>query len=74
MHEIDINTHKYTKKKKWLIIDTYKPSRQNDSLFLENLSNNLSTYLRDYDNVLLLGDINMILENTISNILQILSI
>ena len=40
-----------TRKRKWLIIGTYKPQSQNDSLFLENLLNNLSTYLKDYDNI-----------------------
>ena len=30
------------RKRKWLIIGTYKLPSQNDSLFLENLSNNLS--------------------------------
>ena len=41
---LEINTWK----RKWLIIGTYKPPSQNDSLFLENLSNNLSPYLKDY--------------------------
>ena len=41
------------------IIYTYKPPSQSDSLFLENLSNNLSTYLKDCDKILLLGDFNM---------------
>ena len=51
------------RKRKWLIISTYKPPTQNDPLFSENLSNNLSTYLKDYDNILLLGDFNMTPEN-----------
>ena len=41
------------------IIYTYKPPSQSDSLFLENLSNNLSTYFIDCDKILLLGDFNM---------------
>ena len=52
------------RKRKWLIIGTYKPPSQNVFLFLENLSNNLFTYLKDYDNILLLGDFNMTPENT----------
>lgn len=52
------------RKRKWLIIGTYKPSSQSDSLFLENLSNNLFTYLKDYDNMILLGDFNMTPKNT----------
>ena len=43
---------------------TYKPPSQNDSLFLENLSNNLSVYLKGYNNILLLEDFNMTPENT----------
>ena len=31
-------------------IGTYKPPSQSDSLFSENLSSNLSTYLKDYHN------------------------
>ena len=52
------------RKRKWLIIGKYKLPSQNNSLFLENLSNNLSTYLKDYDNILLLGDFNVTPENT----------
>ena len=54
----------YIRKRKWLIIGTYKPPSQRDSIFLENLLNNLYTYLKDYDNILLLGDFNMTPENT----------
>ena len=53
-----------TRKTKWLIIGTYKRPSQNDSLFLENLLNNLSTYLKDYDNKSVAGDFNMTPENT----------
>ena len=52
------------RKRKWWTIGTYKPPSQKDCLFLENLSNNLSTYLKDYDNILLLGDFKMTQENT----------
>ena len=52
------------KKRKWLIISTYKPPRESYSLFLENLWNNLSTYLKGDDDILLLRDFNMISENT----------
>ena len=52
------------RKRKRLMIGAYKSPGQNDSLFLENLSNNLSTYLGDYDNILLLGYFNMAPENT----------
>ena len=52
------------RKRKRLMIGAYKHPSQNDSLFSENLSNNLSIYLGDYDNILLLGYFNMTLENT----------
>ena len=42
----------------------YKPPSQNDSIFLENLSNNLSAYLKVYDNKLRLGDFNLNPRNT----------
>ena len=51
------------RKRKWLIIGTYKPQRQNDTLFLESLSNNHSTYLEEYSNILPQGDFNMTPEN-----------
>ena len=51
-------------KRKWHIMGTYKPPNQNESLLLENLPNNLSTYLKYYDNIFMLGDFNMTLENT----------
>ena len=35
-----------------------RPSQSN-SILLENLSNNLSTYLKDYDNILLLGNLGL---------------
>ena len=47
-----------------MIIGTYKPPCQNDSLFLENLSNNLSIYLKDYDNIVLLGGFKITPGNT----------
>ena len=43
----------------WLIADLYKPSSQNNSLFLENMLKNLSRYLDSYENVALLGDFDM---------------
>ena len=36
-----------------------KTPTQSDSLFLENLLHSLSTCLKGYDNILLLGDFNM---------------
>ena len=49
--------------RKWLIVGLYKPPSQNNSLFLENMSKNLSRYLDSYENITLLGDFNMNLED-----------
>ena len=45
--------------RKWLIVGLYKPPSQNNSLFLENMSKNLSRYLDSYENITLSGDFNM---------------
>ena len=44
--------------RKWLIVGLYKFPSQNNSLFLENISKNLSRYLDSYENITLL-DFNM---------------
>ena len=49
--------------RKWLIVGLYKPPSQNNSLFLENMSKNLSRYLDSYENITLLGDFNMTRED-----------
>ena len=54
--------NKYVKKK-MALLKHLQTSKQNDSQFLEYLSNNLSIYLKDSDNILLLGDFNTNLEN-----------
>ena len=45
--------------RKWLIVGLYKPPIQNNSLFLESMSKNISQYLGSYENITLLGDFNM---------------
>ena len=45
--------------RKWLIVGLYKPPIQNNSLFLERISKNISQYLDSYENIPLLGDFNM---------------
>ena len=62
--------------RKWLIVGLYKSPIQNNSLFLENISKNLSRYLDSYEKIILLGDINMTpedknLQNFTDTILQI---
>ena len=57
--------------RKWLIVGLFKPPIQNNSLFLESLSKNISQYLDSYENITLLGDFNMTPEEKIYRILQI---
>ena len=45
--------------RKWLIVGLYNPPSQNNSLFLENMSKNLSKYLDSYENITLFGHFNM---------------
>ena len=45
--------------RKWLIVGLCKPPGQNNSLFLENMSKNLSRYLDSSENITLLGDFNL---------------
>ena len=45
--------------RKWLFLGLYKPPRQNNSLFSENIPKNLLRYLDSYESIALLGDINM---------------
>ena len=45
--------------RKWLIVGLYKPPIQNNSLFLERISKNISQYLDSYENITFLGDFNM---------------
>ena len=49
--------------RKWLTVGLCKPPSQNNCLFLENMSKNLSRYLDSYENIKLLGDFNMTLED-----------
>ena len=45
--------------RKWLIVGLYKPPIQNNSVFLERISKNISQYLDSYENITLLGDFSM---------------
>ena len=46
------------RKKKWLICVSYNPHKSNISNHLHHLSKGLDNYIRNYDNILLLGDFN----------------
>ena len=43
---------------KWLFVDCYHPSSQNDDLFFRNLSNQIDFYSKTYDNFFIAGDFN----------------
>ena len=45
--------------RKWLIVGLYNHPSQNNSLFLENMSKDLSRFLDSYENRTLLGDFSM---------------
>ena len=51
------------RKRKWLVIDMYKPPQSCGKMFIERLSNHLSNLHTSYDNILLLGDFNMTRED-----------
>ena len=46
------------RKQKWLCICIYRPPLQNLNYFLEHLSNVISYYMIDYENVVIMGDFN----------------
>ena len=50
--EIDI------KRKKWLLCCSYNPHKNNISNHLHHLSKGLDVYLKHYDNLFILGDLN----------------
>ena len=55
---IDLNL----RSQKWLLIGAYKPPTQNPDYFFQNLESMLATC--DYDNILIMGDLNMEPSNT----------
>lgn len=56
--EIRINNQKY------LIIAAYHPPNQSDPEFIGSLSSALNVYIKDYENIIILGDLNMEKSNT----------
>ena len=46
------------REKKWLICASYDPHKSNISSHLHHLGKGLDNYIRNYDNILLLGDFN----------------
>ena len=47
------------RKKKWLFCCSYNPNKNNISKPLHCLSKGLDTYISQYDNIMLLGDLNV---------------
>ena len=46
------------RKKKWLFCCSYNPNKNNISKHLRGLNKGLDTYISQYDNIMLLGDLN----------------
>ena len=47
----------------WLVIGTYKPPSLSDIAFTSEISNILTFYRSTHDNILLMGDFNMVPNN-----------
>ena len=59
-------------KRRWLLLGVYKPSIQSDSEFTEEIIKILNHYILSYENIILLGDLNMTTENLHLNNLGII--
>ena len=47
----------YLRKNKWLLFGGYNPNKEFISNFLDFIGNSLDTYIRSYDNLLIMGDL-----------------
>ena len=54
-------------KRKWLFVGTYKPSVANDLEFTNNLIKILNHFSGKYENLIIIGDLNMGTENVYLN-------
>ena len=62
-------------KRKWLLLGVYKPPIQSDLEFTEEIIRTLNHYIPSYENILLLGDLNMTTENLhLNNLVQIFNL
>ena len=50
-------------KRKWFLLGIYKPQKQDNSQFLETMNILLNNYMETYENIIILGGLNMTLEN-----------
>ena len=62
------------RKRKWLLIGGYNPEKAKVSNFLDYIENKLDTLCLQYDNIVLLGDLNAEMHEERMNILIILNV
>ena len=59
-------------KRKWLLLGCYKPPTQNDLEFIASITKIVDFYLQKFENLFIIGDLNMTTENThLNELLQI---
>ena len=59
-------------KHKWLLLGCYKPPAQNDLEFIASITKIVDFYLQKFENLFIIGDLNMTTENThLNELLQI---
>ena len=46
-------------RRKWAIISLYRPQRTSTNVFLSELTDSLDVIINRYDNILILGDLNI---------------
>ena len=47
------------RKQKWLLFNIYRPPKQDPKFFIQQLSEGLDFYMRNYDNIIIDGDFNL---------------
>ena len=52
----------YLRKNKWPLFGGYNPNKEFIRNFLDFIGNSLDTYIRNYDNLLIMGDFNTEME------------
>ena len=52
------------RKRKWLVVGIYKPPSYSEDTFIKSLFSCLTNIKKEFENIVLLGDFNMITENT----------
>ena len=58
-------------KRKWLLLGCYKPPTQNDLEFIASITKIVDFYLQKFENLFIIGDLNMKTENThLNDLLQ----